>query len=89
MFLLLEKFVKEKINLFLETDIPQWFEDRILKIDLPTVERWGKLRSEMKRPIPAIDSLIAASALTNNLCVATRNMQDFQFPSLDVLNPWN
>lgn len=80
---------KEKIKVYLESDIPKWFENRILHIDLPIVERWGKLRKEMGRPIPSIDSLIASTALIHNLCVVTRNTEDFLFPCLEILNPWS
>ncbi|MDX8127843.1 hypothetical protein QLH52_11170 [Methylomonas sp. OY6] len=42
----------------------------------------------MSRPIPAIDSLIAATALTHGLKLVTRNVRDFNYPELDVINPW-
>ena len=80
---------KEKLRLWLEIELPQWFGNRILTIDQHIAERWGRLQSEMKRPIPAIDSLIAATALHYDLCLVTRNERDFQFPSLQIINPWN
>ena len=44
----------------------------------------------MARPgnIPAIDSLIAATALRHHLAVVTRNEADFAATSVDLLNPW-
>jgi toxin FitB len=79
---------KEKLRLWLETELPDWFEDRILNIDQPVAERWGRLQYEVKRPMPAIDSLIAATALHHDLRLVTRNEQDFQYPFLQVVNPW-
>jgi predicted nucleic acid-binding protein len=38
--------------------------------------------------LPAIDSLLAATALTHGLTLVTRNVKDFQHPSLTVINPW-
>jgi predicted nucleic acid-binding protein len=79
---------KEKLRLWLEIDLPTWFGNRILTIDKLVVDRWGRLQHEAKRPIPAIDSLIAATALHYDLRLVTRNERDFQFFSLQVINPW-
>jgi toxin FitB len=35
-----------------------------------------------------MDSLILASALQNNLIIATRNMADFLPSGVQVINPW-
>lgn len=80
---------KEKLRLWLEIELPRWFGERILDIDQFIADRWGRLQCEMKRPIPAIDSLIAATALQHDLRLVTRNVKDFQYPSLQVLCPWN
>ena len=79
---------KEKLRLWLEIELPEWFEDRILVIDHQIAARWGRLQQEMRRPLPAIDSLIAATALHFDLRLVTRNTEDFQYPSLQVINPW-
>jgi predicted nucleic acid-binding protein len=79
---------KEKLRLWLEIEVPDWFADRILVIDNFVADRWGRLQSEMKRPIPAIDSLIAATALHYDLRLVTRNEQDYHYPSLQIINPW-
>jgi predicted nucleic acid-binding protein len=79
---------KEKLKVWLEIELFRWFEDRILAIDNNVADRWGRLQSEMKRPLPAIDSLIAATALHYDLCLVTRNESDFQYPSLQLINPW-
>jgi toxin FitB len=38
--------------------------------------------------MPAIDSLIAAIALTGNLTIVTRNTGDFQQTGAILFNPW-
>jgi predicted nucleic acid-binding protein len=40
------------------------------------------------RPMPAIDSLLAATAIHYGLKLVTRNPHDFQFAGLEVINPW-
>ena len=74
--------------MWLESELPNWFEDRILAVDAPVADRWGRLLSEVKRPMPAIDSLLAATALHHRLRLVTRNTADFEYPGLEVLNPW-
>lgn len=49
---------------------------------------WGRLLAQAGRPMPAIDSLIAATALHQGLRMVTRNEKDFIFPGLEVINPW-
>lgn len=73
---------------WLETDLPAFFAGRILPVDLPVADRWGRLLAEMQRPLPAIDSLLAATALHHELRLVTRNQKDFAYPGLEVINPW-
>ncbi len=81
---------KRKLTLrdWLEVDLPAFFTGRILPIDETVVDRWGRLLARVKRTVPAIDSLIAATALQYGLILVTRNEADFKFPELDVINPW-
>jgi predicted nucleic acid-binding protein len=39
--------------------------------------------------LPAIDSLLAATALVHRLTVVTRNAKDFEGLGLTVINPWS
>lgn len=80
---------KESLRIWLEIELPRWFGERVLEIDQPVADRWGRLQSEMKKPLPAIDSLIAATALHHDLRMVTRNIKDFTYPSLQVICPWN
>jgi predicted nucleic acid-binding protein len=41
------------------------------------------------RALPTIESLLAATALTHELTLVTRNLRDFQFPGLEVVDPWS
>ncbi len=78
---------KEKLRIWMEHDLPEWFRERILPIDLEVADRWGRLLAKERRPLPAIDSLIAATALHFDLALVTKNEKDFQYPGLEVINP--
>jgi hypothetical protein len=80
---------REKLRLWLEHELPAWFQGRVLPIDLAVAERWGRLLAEVRRPVPSIDSLLAATALHHELRLVTRNADDFHYPNLEVVNPFN
>ena len=82
------KHRKDKILNWLEHDLPLWFDDRILPIDRGVADEWGRLLARVGRSLPAIDSLIAATAIHNRLTVVTRNISDFDSAGVDVFNPW-
>lgn len=73
---------------WLAVDLPAYFAGRILPVDAVVADRWGRLVAEAQRPLPAIDSLLAATALAQGLTLVTRNIRDFQHPGLQVLDPW-
>ncbi len=84
-----DKKRKEKLRMWLEHELPAWFEGRVLSIDLSVADHWGRLMARTGRPVPAIDSLLAATALRYELRIVTRNSEDFDYPGLDVINPWS
>lgn len=79
---------KARLIQFLEKDLPAQFEERILPIDLAVAETWGLLEAQASRPLPTVDTLLAATALVHNLTLVTRNIQDFAFSKLKLLNLW-
>ncbi|MDO8463980.1 MAG: type II toxin-antitoxin system VapC family toxin [Gallionella sp.] len=79
---------REKLRLWLEHELADWFGSRILPVDIPIADRWGRLLAQVKRPVPSIDSLLAATALHHELRLVTRNQKDFDYPGLEVINPW-
>ena len=74
---------------WLETDLPAFFAGRVLAVDTSVADRWGRLLSAAGRPLPAVDSLLAATAAQNGLRMVTRNTRDFAGLGLDVINPWS
>lgn len=79
---------KRRLLDWLEVDLPGFFTGRLLPIDAQVADRWGHLVAQAGRPLPAIDSLLAATALTHGLTLVTRNRRDFQHPGLVVIDPW-
>lgn len=80
---------KKKLLLWLEQDLMQMFESRILAVCVEVANRWGRLQCQTTRNLPAIDSLIAATALHYDMSLVTRNIQDFMHcPGLEIINPW-
>ena len=53
------------------------FELRILAATFDVDDRWGRLQCEVTSTLPAIDSLLAATALYHDLSLVTRNVDDF------------
>jgi predicted nucleic acid-binding protein len=79
---------KQALLHWFEKDIPRWFDSRLLIVDAEIADYWGKLQAQTTNPLPAIDSLLAATALHHNLCLVTRNVSDFNHPNLTILNLW-
>jgi len=78
-----------KLRLWLEGELRARFEDRLLSVTADVADRWGKLLAELDRPAPAVDSLLAATALHHGLRLVTRNERHFGYPGLAVVNPWS
>lgn len=74
---------------WLESELLPWFGSRLLAVDLAIAECWGWLLAQAGRPLPSIDSLLAATAIIHDLTLVTRNVADFDLPSIKVVNPWN
>lgn len=79
---------REKLRRWLEQDLREWFGSRLLPVDAPVADTWGTLLASTRRTLPAIDGLIAATALHHGLRLVTRNVADFEVAGLDVINPW-
>lgn len=71
---------------WIETRVLPAFADRILPIDLATARSCA--RFHVAAPRAERDALIAATALTHGLTVATRNLKDFEPLGVPTFNPW-
>jgi len=73
---------------WLETQLPAFFAGRILPVDATVADRWGRMLAAAGRPVPAIDSLLAATAAAQGLTLVTRNLRDVADLGVPVINPW-
>lgn len=83
---------KQALQIWLEQDLMERFEQRILDVDIEAAIKWGNLHgaAELRgSPAPVVDCLIAATAMVHNLIVATRNVSDFRRFPVTVFNPWD
>lgn len=79
---------KQSLRDWLEQDLPTFFIGRLLSVDAAVADRWGHLQALAGRPVPAIDSLLAATALHHGLTLVTRNVKDFSDMGVALVNPW-
>jgi len=83
---------RAELEEWLAKDLEAWFSGRVLPIDRQVAARWASLvaqGSRMGRPLPTVDSLIAATALAYDLTIVTRNTRDFEGIGATTFNPWS
>jgi predicted nucleic acid-binding protein len=74
------------LRTWLERDLLAAFATRTLPVDLEVARRAAIMH--VPDPRSERDVLIAATALSRNLVVVTRNTADFLSLGVDLLNPW-
>ena len=63
-----------------------FFAGRILPVDVAVAEVWGRMHAI--RNVPAVDGLLAATAVVHGLILVTRNVSHVQGLGADLLNPF-
>ncbi|MFT4218475.1 MAG: type II toxin-antitoxin system VapC family toxin [Micropruina sp.] len=62
------------------------YDDRILPVTVAIAERWARVTTP--DPAPAIDGLLAATALEHDLVLVTRNVLDVARTGVPAINPF-
>ena len=64
---------------------------RIFVVEREVAVEWGRICGEAERigkPRPAVDALIAATAVVHKMKLATRNVCDMEGMGADIINPF-
>ena len=77
--------------------LERWFDSGVQRLhcmpwEASTGLRWAQLLARLRatgRAMPIKDSLIAATALTHGLIVATRNRSDFEKAAVRIIDPFS
>jgi len=83
---------KEELRIWIEEDLKNRFQNRIIGIDHRVSILSGKIQAvaeKNKKPIAAIDALIAATGIAHDLTVVTRNVAHMEQSGVKLLNPWS
>jgi toxin FitB len=67
--------------------IPDRFHNRIISVDYSIAIRFGEIQAN-SGPLPTLDTLIAATAITRRLTLVTHNTKDMARTGVPLLDPW-
>ncbi len=82
---------RRSLQAWLDGDLEQRFAGRVLALTRDVARAWGRVQAQAEqqgRRLPLFDSLIAATALTHDAAVVTRNEDDVRPSGVRVVNPW-
>jgi predicted nucleic acid-binding protein len=82
---------KDRLENWLNTLLVD-YQTRIFPVTIAVAENWGVIQGKAQnigKTMSSLDGLIAATAYTHNLVLATRNERDFALGCLQVFNPWS
>jgi toxin FitB len=82
---------KQRLYGWLKEDLLLRFQERTIPMDIDVVLVWGALVGRLEKEgkkMGAVDALIAATALSRDLVLVTRNSKDFANSGVELFNPW-
>ncbi len=82
---------RTRLETWLELELRNRFNDRLLPVDYEIADRWGLLSAQAKlrgQSLAVVDGLLAATALHHNLTIVTRNTADFAQTQVSIVSPW-
>lgn len=82
---------RRALTAWLEEDVVDRFEGRIVGIDVAIADAWARLvaagRALGETP-PLLDAFVAATALARGMTLVTRNERHVRGLGVPILNPW-
>ena len=82
---------KHELSYWLDNTLRPWFAERILEVEENVILIWRKMVEVGRKQghtFSQPDLFIAATASFHDLCIVTRNADDFERTATPVLNPW-
>lgn len=82
---------RTRLEQWIQHDLMGQFSGQILPLDVKIMIVWGELVARLQkvgRVLPAMDSMIAATAIHHQMTLVTRNTKDFKAMGLVLFNPW-
>lgn len=76
---------------WLEEDLRKTYAGRIMSLDEAVLRTWGRVTGEaikQGRPPALLDSFLAATAITHDLVLVTRNTRDVAMLPVNTFDPW-
>ncbi len=67
--------------------IPDRFHNRIIPVDDAIAVKFGEIQANAG-PLPSLDTLIAATAITRRLTLVTHNRKDMARTGASMVDPW-
>ena len=67
--------------------IPDRFHNRVIPVDSNIAIKFGEIQAELG-PLPSLDTLIAATAITRHFTLITHNVKDMSRTGATILDPW-
>jgi predicted nucleic acid-binding protein len=82
---------RDQLTRWLENELAQRFEGRVIQIDQPIATAWSRIvargRTQGAAP-PILDAFLVATAMVHGMTLVTRNVRDVQRFGVAVLDPW-
>ncbi|MFM9912751.1 MAG: type II toxin-antitoxin system VapC family toxin [Methylophilaceae bacterium] len=82
---------KDDLQAWLNNDVRARFIGQTIAIEANEALQWGEVQAAAEaqgKPMPMIDSLIAASAIFQDMTLVTRNTKDMEASGVKLFNPW-
>lgn len=82
---------KDELQAWLERDVRERFFSQTIAIGANEALQWGEVQAIAEtqgKPMPMVDSLIAATALFHGMTLVTRNARDMEASGVALFNPW-
>ena len=82
---------QDRLKAWLQGDLQDRFEGRLLDLDRKSAALWGELMAKAQKEgwaLSPLDAFLAAIALTHAFILVSRNEKDFVRTGVTLLNPW-